>query len=94
MLFLGPGIAGHVGQGDGDRAAELLLQRLAGGGGDRGQAVAAGLVAGVDQRAEGFLRLGGPVLAGVAFRAVLQVTKYVAQMQAWWPEMFFHVAWK
>ena len=94
MLFLGPGIAGHVGQRDGDRAAEQQLQRFADGGGDRGQAVAAGLVAGVDQSAEGFLGLGGPELAGVAFRAVLQVTKYVAEMQAWWPEMFFHVVWK
>ena len=75
----GAGDAGHVGQGDGDRAAEQLLQGFADGGGDRGQAVAAGLVAGVDQRAEGFLRLGGPDLAGVGFRAVLQVTKYVAE---------------
>ena len=80
MLFRavpGAGDAGHVGQGDGDRAAELLLEGLADGGGDRVQAVAAGLVAGVDQRAEGFLRLAGPDRAGVGFRAVLQVTEYV-----------------
>ena len=37
----------------------------------------AGLVAGVDQLAERFSRLGGPDLAGVGFRAVLQVTQYV-----------------
>ena len=76
MVFFGPD-AGHVGQGDGDRAAELLLEGLADGCGDRVQAVAAGLVAGVDQLAEGVLRLAGPDRAGVGFRAVLQVTQDV-----------------
>ena len=71
------GDAGHVGQGDGDRAAELLLEGLADGCGDRVRAVAAGLVAGVDQLAEGVLRLAGPDRAGVGFRAVLQVTQDV-----------------
>ena len=80
MLFRavpGAGDAGRVGQRDGDGAAELLLEGLADGGGDRVQAVAAGLVAGVDQRAEGFLRLAGPDRARVGFCAVLQVTEYV-----------------
>src|ERR1019366_4223711 len=59
--FLGPGMRGA----------------RAGGAGDRVQAVAAGLVAGVDQLAEGFLRLAGPDRVRVGFRAVLQVTQQV-----------------
>ena len=80
MLFRGvlrPGDAGHGGEADGDGAAELPLKWLAEAGGDLVQAGVAGLVAGVDQAAQGLLRLAGPDRARVGFRAVLQVTQQV-----------------
>ena len=80
MLFRavpGAGDAGNAGECDGDGAAELQLEGFADGGGDRVQALVAGLVAGVDQLAERVLRLGGPDRSGVGFRAVLQVTQQV-----------------
>ena len=68
--------AGHVGQGDGDRAAELLLEGLADGCGDRVRAVAAGLVAGIDSLRRASCAWPGRC-AGLGFRAVLQVTQDV-----------------
>ena len=61
---LGAGDAGHGGQADGDGAPELGDERPGRVAGDRGQAVAAGDVPGVDQAAQCPLRLGGPVRAG------------------------------
>src|SRR5271165_4242878 len=77
--FLGPGDAGHGGQADGDGAPELGDQRRGRVAGDRGQAVVAGGVPGVDQAAQCPLRLGGPVRVRVGLGGVLVVPQYVSQ---------------
>ena len=78
--MLRAGDARDLGQAHGDGAAELGDQRVSGGGGDRGEALLAGLVPGFDQAAQCPLRLGRPDRVRVGLGRVLVVADQVSLM--------------
>jgi hypothetical protein len=76
----GAGAGGQVGQPGGDGGAVGGDPGHGGAGGDGGQALAAGLVRGVDQPGERGADLRGPESAGVGLGGVFQVAQQVGVM--------------